>query len=192
MCWDNVLGWVVMCTGVAQKHLDGSWFDTCMLYKNVESDVGSMWYWTHTLTVWILRSTWWPKPSRWLHWSMLKASAVLSHWTGSWRVSMATHSVDIMKFHPGSTNLKAAMEHQPPTTSSGAAPPPLRGVAYDMFPVESRWIDVVTLIVYYLNECVVAFMLWWCGCYSDSQHVCLCAAFWLVEAVSVFRVNVCI
>lgn len=40
----NVLGLVVMCTGVAQKHLDGSWFDTCMLYKNVESDVGSMWY----------------------------------------------------------------------------------------------------------------------------------------------------
>lgn len=38
-----------------------------------------------------------------------------------------------------------------------------------------------TLIVYSLDECVVAFLSWQLGCYGDCQHVCLCAALWLVE-----------
>lgn len=107
----------------------------------------------------------------------------------SWKVSMATHTVKNMKFHCRSTNLKAVVDQQPPTTSSGADPTPFKG--------RGLWHDSCRELMnrHCYIDCILpgrmfAFMLWWCGCYSDSQHVCLCAAFWLVEAV--FRLNVCI
>lgn len=85
-----------------------------------------------------------------------------------------------------SWTLKWILRMFPPTSSCFLlqAPPPLTGVAYHS---AVRHTDCgcrrSTLTVYYLDRCVVAFMLWWLGCYSDSQHVCLCAAFWLVETV---------
>lgn len=73
--------------------------------------------------------------------------------------------------------------HQP-AAASCCRPRPL----WQAWPITAQW-DIRTMDVggphwlYYLDRCVVAFMLWWLGCYSDSQHVCLCAAFWLVETV---------
>lgn len=66
----------------------------------------------------------------------------------SWTVSMATHTSATWSFMLEAQTWKHI-------------PPPWKGVAYDMTPVESRWTDIVPLIVYYLDECCLYVVRVW-------------------------------